>query len=75
MPSSEFEEIREMLKDIVVIQDQQAKMLLKHSEILVEHDQRMAEHDERMERVGRHLEILANIGDELIRTKADRKKR
>jgi hypothetical protein len=68
MPSSEFEEIREMLKDIVVIQDQQAKMLLKHSEILVEHD-------ERMERVGRHLEILANIGDELIRTKADRKKR
>ena len=42
-----------MLKDIVVIQDQQAKMLLKHSEILVEHD-------ERMERVGRHLEILSN---------------
>jgi hypothetical protein len=68
MPSSEFEEIREMLKDIVVIQDQQAKMLLKHSEILVEHD-------ERMERVGRHLEMLSNIGDELIRTKADRKKR
>ena len=68
MPSSEFEEIREMLKDIVVIQDQQAKMLLKHSEILVEHD-------ERMERVGRHLEVLSNISDELIRTKADRKKR
>ena len=68
MPSSEFEEIREMLKDIVVIQDQQAKMLLKHSEILVEHD-------ERMERVGRHLEILSNISDELIRTKADRRKR
>ena len=70
MPSSEFEEIREMLKDIVVIQfqDQQAKVLLKHSEILVEHD-------ERMERVGRHLEMLSNIGDELIRTKADRKKR
>ena len=68
MPSSEFEEIREMLKDIVVIQDQQAKMLLKHSEILVEHD-------ERMERVGRHLEILSNISDELIRTKADCRKR
>ena len=43
-------------------------MLLKDSEILVEHD-------ERMERVGGHLEILANISDELIRTKADRKKR
>jgi hypothetical protein len=68
MPSPEFQEIREMLKDIVVIQDQQAKMLLKHYEIL-------AEHDERMERTGRHLEILANITDELIRSKADRKKR
>jgi hypothetical protein len=43
-------------------------MLLKHYEIL-------AEHDERMERTGRHLEILANITDELIRSKADRKKR
>ena len=41
-----------MLKEIVVIQDQQAKVLLKHSEIMVQHD-------ERMERVGRHLEILA----------------
>ena len=68
MPSPEFQEIREMLKDIVVIQDQQAKMLLKHYEIL-------AEHDARMERTGRHLEILANITDELIRSKADRKKR
>ncbi len=43
-------------------------MLLKHSEIRVEHD-------ERMERVGRHLEILSNISDELIRTKADCRKR
>jgi hypothetical protein len=68
MPSPEFQEIREMLKDIVVIQNQQAKILLKHSEI-------QAEHDERMERTGRHLEILANITDELIRSKADRKKR
>jgi hypothetical protein len=68
VPSSEFDEIREILRDIVVIQDQQAKMLLKHSEIL-------AEHDERMDRVGRHLEVLANITDDLIRGKADRKKR
>jgi hypothetical protein len=68
MQSPGFEEMREILKDILVIQDQQAKMLLKHSEILVEHD-------ERMDRVGRHLEVLASISDEPIRNKADRKKR
>jgi len=28
-----------------------------------------------MDRVGRHLEVLANISDDLIRNKADRKKR
>jgi hypothetical protein len=75
MPSPEFQEIREMLKDIVVIQAQQAKVLLRHSEIMVEHDARMERIDERLDRVGRHLEILANISDELIRNKADRKKR
>ena len=56
-----------MLKDIVVIQDQQAKMLLQHYTVL-------AEHDDRMERVGHHLEVLATISDDLIR-KANRKKR
>jgi len=60
---NEYEEIRETLKDIRDIQNQQAKMLLRHSEILVEHD-------ERMERVGRHLEALANITDDVIRNKA-----
>lgn len=65
---AEMDEIRELLKEIVIIQNQQANMLLRHSEVLVEHD-------ERMERVGRHLEVLANISDELIRNKADRKKR
>ena len=64
----EMDEIRELLKEIVIIQNQQAKMLLRHSEVL-------AEHDERMDRVGRHLEVLANITDDLIRNKADRKKR
>ena len=34
----------------------------------------MAGHDERMDRVGRHLEVLANICDDLIRNKADRKR-
>lgn len=67
--------MREILKDIMVLQNQQAQVLLRHSEILAEHDRRMAEHDERMDRVGRHLEVLANICDDVIRNKADRKKR
>ena len=62
-----LDEIRAVLKDIVVIQDQQAKMLLQHYTVL-------AEHDDRMERVGHHLEVLATISDDLIR-KANRKKR
>ena len=64
---NDFEEMRELLKEIVIIQNQQAKMLLRHSEIL-------AEHDERMERIGRHLEVLASMTDDLIRNKADRKR-
>jgi hypothetical protein len=64
----DFEEMRELLKEIVIIQNQQAKMLFRHSEIL-------AEHDERMERIGRHLEVLASMTDDLIRNKADRKRR
>jgi len=75
MPSPEFDEMREILKDIMVLENQQAQVLLKHSEIFMEHDRRMAEHDERMDRVGRHLEVLANICDNLIRNKADPKKR
>ena len=71
----EFRQVRKIIQDIAIIQDQQAKVLLRHSEILAEHDERMAEHDERMDRVGRHLEVLANITDSLIRDKADRKKR
>ena len=67
MQNGDLEEIRGLLKDIVIIQDQQAKVLLRHSEIL-------SEHDERMDRVGRHLEVLAGICDDLIRGKADRKK-
>ena len=65
---NEMDEIRELLKETVIIQNQQAKVLLRHSEVL-------AEYDERMERVARHLEVLANITDDLIRNKADRKKR
>jgi len=72
---NEYEEIWETLKEIAGSQNQQAKMLLRHSEILVEHDRRMAGHDERMEQVGRHLEVLANIPDDLIRNRADRKRR
>ena len=75
MENGDFREIREIIKNIAILQDQHEKILLRHSEMLAEHDQRMAEHDERMDRVGRHLEVLATICDGLIRDKADRKKR
>jgi hypothetical protein len=93
MQNGDFSEIRAILKNVAILQDQQAKMLLKHSETLAEHDERMkridgyievlakgtgdrlAEIDERLDRVGRHLEVLASICDDLIRNKADRKRR
>jgi hypothetical protein len=75
MGHSEFEEMRETLKETVTILNQAAKMVLHHSEIMAKHDAKMAEIDERLDRVGRHLELLSTISDELIRNKADRKKR
>ena len=63
-----FDDIHEILRKIADRQDRQDAILARHAEIL-------AEHDERMDRVGRHLEVLATICDDLIRHKADRKKR
>ncbi len=75
MPSPEFEELRELLRETMIIQNQQAKVLLNHSEMLAEHERRMAAFDEQMGRIGRHLEVLSDIADGLIRDTADRKKR
>ena len=72
--NGDFDEIRAILKNIAILQDQHDKFLLQHSEMLAEHDRILAGHDERMDRVGRHLEVLANICDDLIRNKADRKR-
>ena len=68
MPNGDLNEIRAILREVALLQDQQAKALLRHSEVL-------AEHDERMDRIGRHLEVLANVSDDPPRNKADRKKR
>jgi hypothetical protein len=68
VPNGDFDEIREIIRNIAILQAQHEKILLKHSEIL-------AEHDERMDRVGRHLEVLANVCDDLVRNKADKKRR
>jgi hypothetical protein len=54
MQNGDFNEIREIIRNVAITQDQIAKVLLRHSEIL-------AGHDERMERLGRHLEVLAGI--------------
>ena len=70
-----LEDIRQILRETVTIQRRQAKVLLQHSEMLIEHDQRMEGFDKRMDRIGRHLEVLSGICDDLIRNKADRKKR
>jgi hypothetical protein len=77
-----FEDIREILRETAAIQRQQGKILRQHfgspinrEKRMEEHDARMAEHDERMDRVGRHLEVLAAVRDDLIRGKADRKRR
>ncbi len=51
-----------------------ATLMAEHDERLAAHAALMAQHDERMERVGRHLEVLANICDDLIRNKADKKR-
>jgi len=65
--SAEFEEAREMLKEDLAIQNQQANMPRKHSGI-------PAAHAERTERVGRHPEVPATIADDPIRKQADQKR-
>jgi len=66
--SSDLDDIRELLRETVAIQNQQAKVLLKHSEMLVEFD-------ERMDRIQTSIQALVEISDDLIRNKADHKKR
>jgi hypothetical protein len=77
-----FDDIREILRETAAIQRQQVRILRQHFGLpinrekqMAEHDARMAEHDDRMDRVGRHLEVLAAVTDDLISGKADRKRR
>ena len=56
----QFEEIRGVLAETANIQREQVKPLLVHAKLL-------AEHDERLERIGRHLEVLIDIVDGMIR--------
>jgi len=53
-------DIHATLAETADIQRQQAKQLLTHAKLL-------AEHDERLERIGRHLEVLIDIVDGMIR--------
>jgi hypothetical protein len=72
--NGDLDDIREILRETVVLQNQQPKVLLRHSELLVEHNERMARFDERMERIQTSIQALVEISDDLIRNKADRKK-
>lgn len=61
-PEEQFAEIRATLAETAEIQRNQARELLAHAKAI-------AEHDERLERIGRHLEVLINIVDDMIRKK------
>ena len=64
---AQFDEIRGLLAETMHIQREQARTLLMHSKIIVKHD-------ERMERIGRHLEMLIDVVDGLIRDGGKKKK-
>jgi hypothetical protein len=73
--NGDLDDMREVLRETVLLQNQQAKMLLRHSELLAEHAERMARFDERMEQIQTSIQALVEISDDLIRNKADQKKR
>ena len=71
-----FDDIRAILTEITQIQRRQAAVLLTHSEAIVKHDEAIAKHDEaiqfldeRLDRIGRHLEVLIAVVDDMIRKK------
>ena len=66
-PEERFKHIEEMLAEAAAIQRDQARVLAMHSKMLVEHDERMQRMDEANERIQRHLEVLIEIMDGLIR--------
>ena len=59
-PEERFNQIEQALVQTAELQRKQAAVLLTHAKAI-------AEHDERLERIGRHLEVLINILDDLIR--------
>jgi hypothetical protein len=61
--AEEMQQVRGTLIDTVNIQRDQAKHLRTHAKLL-------AERDERLERIGRHLEVLVEIVDGVIRKKS-----
>ena len=74
--------MRETLRETVTVLNQAANMVLKHSEMLAQHSEMMPSTTRRWSRstsastaLGRHLEVLSDVSDGLIRDKADRKKR
>ncbi len=58
--TEDIAQIRATLTEAAQIQRDTSKQLLTHAKLL-------AEHDERLERIGRHLEVLIDIVDGMIR--------
>jgi len=82
MQTGDFNEIREILKNIAILQAQHEEILLHHSEAIRQHDEAIRRHyevmagvDETLSRAVRHLEVHSILIDDLIRHKADRKNR
>jgi hypothetical protein len=87
--NGDFNEIREILKNIAILQAQHEEILLQHSEAIRQHDEAIRQHDaaiqqhdaviagvdETLSRAVRHLEVHSILIDDLIRHKADRKNR
>ena len=89
MQTGDFNEIREILKNIAILQAHHEEILLHHSEAIRQHDEAIRQHDEAirrhyevmagvdetLSRAVRHLEVHSILIDDLIRHKADRKNR
>ena len=59
-PEDRLSRIEAALAESADLHRQAGKMLLTHAKLL-------AEHDERLERIARHLEVLIDVVDGLIR--------
>ena len=64
----QMDEIRAVLADTVMTLQKASEQIKVHAELI-------AQHDERMDRIERHLEVLVQVADGLIRDGGKRRKK